>query len=86
MSAIHIRRKLDSETLPELRPLLGKHVEIIVLVDENSPATPSNDAPAKQELWDAALRAAQSLRESGYDFDAWKEQREFDQKCAEQEQ
>lgn len=32
MSAIHVRRRLDSETLhlPELRPLIGKTVEIIV--------------------------------------------------------
>jgi len=32
--------------------------------------------------WAAAARAAQELRESGYDFDAWREQREYDRKHA----
>ena len=32
--------------------------------------------------WDAAEKAAQELRESGYDFDAWREQREYDLKHA----
>lgn len=38
MKAIRIRRRLDSETLclPELKPLVGKNVEIIVL-DESAP-------------------------------------------------
>jgi hypothetical protein len=82
MSAIRIRRTIDSETLslPELRPLLGKEVEIIVLVDDKAPE-PGPD----KDLWDAALKAAESLRANGYDFDAWKEQRDFDQKCAEDE-
>lgn len=36
MNAIRIRKKLDSETLslPELRPLVGQTVEIIVLTEE----------------------------------------------------
>jgi hypothetical protein len=82
MSAIRIRRTLDSETLclPELRPLLGKDVEIIVLVEDKLP-----ERPPDKELWDAALKAAESLRASGYDFDAWKKQREFDRKRAEAE-
>ena len=34
--------------------------------------------------WDAAAEAARRLREAGtYDFDAWREQREFDLKHAE---
>lgn len=35
MQAIRIKQRLDSETLhlPQVRPLLGKHVEIIVLED-----------------------------------------------------
>jgi hypothetical protein len=32
--------------------------------------------------WDAAERAAKELRESGYDFDAWREQRTYDLKHA----
>lgn len=32
--------------------------------------------------WEAAARAAKELRETGYDFDAWREQREFDTKQA----
>lgn len=28
--------------------------------------------------WEAAAKAAQALRETGYDFDAWQRQREFD--------
>lgn len=33
MNAVRVRRKLESETLhlPELKPLVGKNVEIIVL-------------------------------------------------------
>jgi hypothetical protein len=40
MNAIRIRTTLNSETLhlPELKPLLGKPVEIIVLEDSGSPA------------------------------------------------
>jgi hypothetical protein len=40
MMSIHIRKHLDSETLylPELRPLIGKIVEIIVR--EETPAPP----------------------------------------------
>jgi hypothetical protein len=43
MSSIHIHRKLDSETLylPELRPLIGKTVEIIVR-EEAAPAMVEN--------------------------------------------
>jgi hypothetical protein len=44
MSAIHIRKHLDSETLylPELKPLIGKTVEITVVEE---PTTPSKDDP-----------------------------------------
>jgi len=40
MKAIHIRKRVDSETLhlPELKPLIGKTVEIIVR--EETPASP----------------------------------------------
>jgi hypothetical protein len=32
--------------------------------------------------WDAAAEAARQLREGTYDFDAWREQREYDLKHA----
>ena len=40
MSALRIRRKLESETLylPELKPLIGKNVEIVV--EEKNPDDP----------------------------------------------
>jgi hypothetical protein len=73
MNAVRIRRKLDSETLvlPELKPLIGKTVEIIVLEEAGPVASGTGD-------WAAAAQAAQELRDSGYDFDAWRRQREFD--------
>lgn len=78
MNAIRIRKQLDSETLhlPELKPLIGKTVDIII--QEEPPPT---IAPGTGD-WDAAARAAQELRETGYDFDAWRAQREYDLKHA----
>ena len=55
MKTIRVRRKLDSETLhlPELRPLLGKEVEIIVH-EEGAAPTPGADEfwnpPSLEEL------------------------------------
>jgi hypothetical protein len=79
MNAIRIRKTIDSETLhlPELKPLVGRTVEIIVL-DEDTRSTIRSGTGD----WEAAERAAQALRESGYDFDAWREQREYDLKHA----
>jgi hypothetical protein len=70
MTLIRIHRTLDSETLhlPELRPLLGKTVEIIV---QEQPAI----LPGTGE-WAALEEAAGDLE--GYDFDAWREQRDYD--------
>jgi HEPN domain-containing protein len=63
MSSITIRTKIESETihLPELKPLIGKQVKIII--HEVSVAG-SGD-------WDAALQAARKLE--NYDFSAWQE-------------
>ena len=71
---LRIRRKLDSETLhlPELKPLIGKTVEIIIKEETVPDITPGTGD------WAAAQRAAQALRETGYDFDAWRQQRECD--------
>ena len=74
MDTVRIRRKLESETLhlPELKPLIGKNVEIIIQ-EEQIPTIIRGTGD-----WQAAARAAQELRESGYDFDAWRAQREYD--------
>ena len=58
--------------LPELRPLLGKRVEIIIREEKALEISPGTGD------WDAAENAAQQLRETGYDFDAWRLQREVD--------
>jgi hypothetical protein len=73
MNAIRIRKKLDSETLhlPELRPLLGQTVEIIVL-DEDSLA---GIRPGGAD-WAAFDRLAREI--TAYDFDAQREQDEAD--------
>jgi hypothetical protein len=75
MNAIRIRTTLDSDTLhlPELKPLIGHAVEIIVLDESAAPAVQPGTGD-----WEAFERAAQALRDSGYDFDAWRQQREFD--------
>lgn len=72
MNAIHIRKMIDSETLhlPELKPFVGRMVEIIVLDESDLPLI----RPGTGD-WEAAERAAQQLRETGYDFDAWRELR-----------
>jgi hypothetical protein len=72
MSVIRIHRRIDSETLhlPELRPLIGKAVEIVVT--EEPDATAADDAAR----WAAAEQAIRELAD--YDFEAYREQREFD--------
>ena len=76
MDAIRIHTVIDSETLhlPELKPLIGKSVEIVVR--EERPAE-QIDATGK---WTAALQAVRELKD--YDFDAWREQREYDKQHA----
>lgn len=46
MNAVRIRRRIDSDTLhvPELRPMIGKEVEIIVLEEQVQPAPTGNFA------------------------------------------
>ena len=76
MNAVRIRRKLESDTphLPELKPLIGKNVEIIVLEEPAPTITPGTGD------WEAARKAVEELGD--YDFDAWREQREYDLKHA----
>jgi hypothetical protein len=71
MSTIVIHRRIDSETLhlPELRPLIGKTVEIVVREEPTA-------AVGKAADWDAAMQAAREL--TNYDFDAVREQRDYD--------
>jgi hypothetical protein len=72
MNIIRVRRRIESETLhlPELRPLIGKTVEIIV-VEEPTPMV----RPGTGD-WAALAEAACNL--AGYDFDAWRDQRDDD--------
>jgi hypothetical protein len=58
--------------LPELKPLIGKLVEITIKEERAAEMTPASVD------WAEAERAAEMLRESGYDFDAWRLQREND--------
>ena len=75
METIRIYRKLDSATLPELEPLIGKTVQITV--DEAAPvAWNPRERIASKEEWDAAVRAIDDLE--GYDFDAVQRQRDYD--------
>jgi hypothetical protein len=63
MTAIRVRRTLDSDTLhlPELQPLIGKAVEIIVLAESPAEAAPSGkdwsalEAIAGKDLIDPEL-------------------------------
>ncbi len=72
MQAIRLRRKLESDTvyLPELQPLVGKTVEMIVWEQGGSAIVPGTGD------WGALDAAIGQLQ--GYDFNAWQEQREFD--------
>lgn len=69
---VRIRRKLDSETLclPELRPLIGKIVEITIQ-EETTP-----DVKLGGGDWDATMNAARTLDD--YEFDGYQRQREYD--------
>lgn len=70
MSSIRIRTKLESDTLvlPELRPLIGKTVDIEV--------TERLEQPSPEDRWAAAAEAVKGLTD--YDFAAWSDQRAFD--------
>lgn len=70
MTAIRIETMIDSETLhlPQLKPLVGKCVEIIVL-EKGAPVI----TPATSD-WAAVETAVRELED--YDSDAWREARE----------
>ena len=70
MTAIRIETTIDSETLhlPQLKPLVGKSVEIIVREKGSSTATPAISD------WAAVESAALGLVD--YDFKAYREIRD----------
>lgn len=76
MSTIRIETTIDSDTLylPQLKPLVGKSVEIIV----REIATP-NISPATSD-WAAVEAAVRGLED--YDYDAYREAREQDRRSA----
>jgi hypothetical protein len=76
MKTVKLRRVVESDTLhlPELKPFIGKTVEITVEEQPAAAVTPGTGD------WDAALQAAYDLED--YDFDAVREQRDYDLKHA----
>lgn len=69
MEAIRIRRKLDSDTVPELKSWIGRTVEIIVLEETSVSLPPGFTAGTGN--WAAAQQAVESLED--YDFQAVKD-------------
>jgi hypothetical protein len=74
MTAIHIHRRIDSDTLqlPELRPLVGKMVEIIIT--EVSPAT-------REEFYGEAAQIPRTPEEEAAQqekFRAWRSDPRFE--------
>lgn len=72
MTAIRIHKQIDSETLhlPELKPFVGRRVEIIIMEEETAPVT------AKEEAWKAFFA------QHGCDLvdpEVYRAQREYDQ-------
>ena len=71
MDAIHINTKLDSDTLylPQVRPLIGKTVEIIVREEVGAGEPGQNGLGPQRSDWKAALAGLD------IDWDAYKRQR-----------
>ncbi|HZL34779.1 MAG TPA: hypothetical protein VFC78_05675 [Tepidisphaeraceae bacterium] len=69
MSAIRIRRTIDSDTLhlPELVSLIGRTVDIVIEDGSAADGPPSRITPGTGD-WDHALAAIQKLHD--YDYDA----------------
>jgi hypothetical protein len=78
MKTVRLRRVLDSDTLhlPELKPFIGKTVEITIRDEATPVVTPGTGD------WSAWEEAADDLE--GYDFDAVRAQREYDLRHAEE--
>ena len=69
MNAVRVRKHVDSDTLhlPELRPMIGKDVEIIVIEDSEAPR---NAAPDVQKLRELAGQI-------DFDYEAFEQLREI---------
>lgn len=65
MTAIRIHKMIDSETLtiPELKPLIGRTVQIVI----DEPALPAGFCPGVGD-WDDVLAATRTLED--YDYQA----------------
>ncbi len=79
MNAIRIRKTIQSETLhiPELKEMIGRTVEIIVLEEPLPPGAIQGKGD-----WDAVLVAAQQLQD--YDYQAQVDQDACDFRDAEE--
>lgn len=91
MQTITLTRKLESETLPELRPFVGREVEItirettatpnslagsVLLYDDSfGPAVSLQPTIHPRADWEAALA---DIADLDIDWDACRRQREFD--------
>lgn len=73
MSAIRIRRTIDSDTLhlPELAGFMGHTVDIVI-EDSAAPQNAHGRVTPGTGDWDRALAAVQELRD--YDYDAQRDQ------------
>jgi hypothetical protein len=82
MNPIQIHTQLDSTTLtiPEIAPLVGKRVTIIV--QEEQPSDTTAVARPGTGDWEAFEKAVDELRDT-YDFEAYEQQREIDRQDAE---
>jgi hypothetical protein len=74
MGAIRIRKTIESETLhlPELKPLIGRTVEIVIEEPAAPAGLPPGFVPGTGD-WEAFERAAASLRDN-YDYTAQADQ------------
>jgi hypothetical protein len=82
MSAIRIRKTIESETLhlPELKPLIGHTVDIVIEERPTATGLPPGFIPGTGD-WDAALAAARQLQ--NYDYQAQADQDACDIRDAE---
>jgi hypothetical protein len=82
MSAIRIRKTIESETLhlPELKPLIGRTVEIVIEERPSAAGLPPGFTPGTGD-WDAALAATRHLQD--YDYQAQVDQDACDVRDAE---
>jgi hypothetical protein len=82
MAAIRIRKTIDSETLtlPELRPLIDRTVDILIEEPAPQEVLPPGFRPGTGD-WDAVLAATRQLQD--YDYQAQVDQDACDIRDAE---